>query len=552
MHTGPAVSVIVPTCNRPALLRRALDSLAAQRFKGFEVVVINDGEEDVSGVTASFGPALAISLLEHPVKYSGLSAARNSGVRAARGAYIGYLDDDDTVNANHLSLLYYTARESGCGVVYSDTAFVFQSLIDGTYQTYLRDTGLMSFDFDPHMLSYMNITPVMTVLHRKDCLKRTTGFATYLRGHEDWDLWQRIARHHPFLHIPSVTADYYHRDGSGSLSSRKKTMAESWLFVRQQGFLFDSMPPVYELEKRAADAHVLSDPSPPCEVSLILGIGNAASFLGNGAAVRSLKELCAALTPQRTRARLLLSGHGEAMPQVFALASESLRDTVSCLWTDDDAGRVLSANAAADLAGGRWLLFLEPFVSPEAEGWLDALLAAAQSDPSVGVVGGGIRDAKGRSFSGGKLSAQGDLLFQQAARQEENSVRRVDCVPGFCFMIARERFLAAGGFDPAFAMGYYADADLCLRLQRDGYTSVIAPEAAFLWNQNDARLCQSPAGLVSRRLFWDRWIEKPFPLDRLITGSAWPMRPEGSSLLWPSEGVMPHSFDVIIPEAFRS
>ncbi|MEA2787579.1 MAG: hypothetical protein QOF71_3683, partial [Candidatus Eremiobacteraeota bacterium] len=101
---GPLLSAIVRTYDRPQLLARALDSLAAQTYSDIEAVVVNDAGPDVSELVARYESRLAIRYV-HRSYNGGLVAAVNDGVRAARGTYVGYLDDDDLWYPDHAARL---------------------------------------------------------------------------------------------------------------------------------------------------------------------------------------------------------------------------------------------------------------------------------------------------------------------------------------------------------------------------------------------------------------------------------------------------------------
>lgn len=94
MSTEATISVVIPTLNRPALLLRALDSVFAQTLQPLEIVVVLDGsqEETLTALKRVGRDSLQVIVLE---KRSGAPVARNEGVKAARGAWIAFLDDDD-------------------------------------------------------------------------------------------------------------------------------------------------------------------------------------------------------------------------------------------------------------------------------------------------------------------------------------------------------------------------------------------------------------------------------------------------------------------------
>jgi glycosyltransferase involved in cell wall biosynthesis len=89
---NPLVSVIIPVYNRDYCIRRAIDSVLAQTFKDYELIVVDDGSTDKSvEVIKIYGDA--VQLITQ--KNAGSAAARNTGVRAARGRWIAFLDSDD-------------------------------------------------------------------------------------------------------------------------------------------------------------------------------------------------------------------------------------------------------------------------------------------------------------------------------------------------------------------------------------------------------------------------------------------------------------------------
>lgn len=546
MNREPAVSVILPTCDRPSLLRVALKSLAWQTFRDFEVVVVNDGETDILPAVTEFAPYLNVRAVAHSTPRQGVSSARNTGIRLARGNWLVYLDDDDFFYKEHLETLHDAVFSTPFKVVYSDAILAIQEKIDGEYRTVARDLPI-SLDFDSATLAWRNLTPTHTVIHEKRCLDRCLPFAPYLHGHEDWDLWQRMGRHYCFKHVPRPTAEYLRRKDAQSLSAAKGTMAESWLFMRRQGLLHSALPPVFVLEQ-AVDKAVCAGPAVgPCRVSVILPLGQAEAFAANTHAMRAFDTLCNTLG----NAQLILAGAGERTAEICRRAAGRLARPPRYAQTSIDTGRVLSANRAAALAEGDWLVFLEPGVEP-CPGWLDALLAVAEQYPAAGALGASVEAPRLGRFAGGRLNSKGDLIFNRLSQQTTGArLLETECLPGHCLMLRQEHFLALGGFNPAFAPGHYADADLCLRLRQRGLQCLAVPEARLLWNQSGSPLRQNPAGLVSRRTFHDAWATDPFVLASLVTGSEWSMRPEDQAALWPSDGRMPPTFDISLPPKLR-
>ena len=200
VHAHPKVSVVVPTFNRPPMLRRAISSLLAQTWKEFEIIVVDDASpEPMQGVIDSL-QAVDISLLIHKQR-RGAAAARNTGIRAAKGEFIAFLDDDDqwlpTKLEVQINKFKDAAPETGlvyCGhVVISDlTGNVVATRIPAAppigYVELLRST----------------VFPTSVPLIRKSCFDKVGLFDETLPGTQDRDMWLRLARRFRFDFVPDV------------------------------------------------------------------------------------------------------------------------------------------------------------------------------------------------------------------------------------------------------------------------------------------------------------------------------------------------------------
>ena len=209
--SDPSVSVIVPTYNRPGFLARALASIRAQTFQDYEIIVVNDGGEDVRQLSELFGA------LYH--RYSanlGLPAARNAGILLAKGIYIAYLDDDDLWLPEHLEKLVRLRGQTDCKLVYSDSYF---------WREERHFDLLLSEDYSKQNLLGQNLTPCCSILHDRDLFGLVGMFDESLPNHEDYDLWLRMSQVTNFEHLAEVTALYSKRSGSDQMSMDLPFMA---------------------------------------------------------------------------------------------------------------------------------------------------------------------------------------------------------------------------------------------------------------------------------------------------------------------------------------
>jgi len=183
------VSVVIPTRDRPDLLALTLRSALRQDDVSTEVLVVDDGvRPDTRTVTTQLG-AERVRLLRNAGP-PGVSGARNTGIAAARGRWIAFLDDDDLWAPGKLSSQLTTADEVSAGWAYAGHVIVDETLrvLDGAPPP--SPEAVVSG------LRHHNAVPAgaSNVVVRRDLLATVGGFDPQLRTSEDWDLWLRLAR----------------------------------------------------------------------------------------------------------------------------------------------------------------------------------------------------------------------------------------------------------------------------------------------------------------------------------------------------------------------
>jgi glycosyltransferase involved in cell wall biosynthesis len=189
----PAVSVIIPAYNRCHTLGRALDSVFAQDFADFEIIVVDDGSTDnTSGLPqlhTSRRPVNLIFLSQN----GGVSHARNCGVKAAQGNWIAFLDSDDEWLPNKLSAQFaWLKANPGFRIMQTCEIWIRNGKRVNPPQTHKKIHGDI---FKPSLARCM-VTP-SSVLMEKELFLETGGFNETLRACEDYDLWLKIACKNP-------------------------------------------------------------------------------------------------------------------------------------------------------------------------------------------------------------------------------------------------------------------------------------------------------------------------------------------------------------------
>ncbi|QKY15557.1 glycosyltransferase family A protein [Halorubrum sp. CBA1229] len=193
-------TIIIPVYEQPELLSDALESVFQQTYDQFEVVVVDDNSSaDIDAVVSEFPNARLVS---HE-KNLGAGAARNTGVEAARGTFLAFLDADDTWKETKLEKQHrvFEERYDEIGLVY--TGFV-QYELDGTeWERYPEARGDIYVD----ELERDRVHPTSTVMVRRDVLEEVGGFDTDMPSRQDYDLWLRITEHYEVDYVDEVLVD---------------------------------------------------------------------------------------------------------------------------------------------------------------------------------------------------------------------------------------------------------------------------------------------------------------------------------------------------------
>jgi glycosyltransferase involved in cell wall biosynthesis len=193
----PLVSVVIPAYNGGMLLRAAIDSVLAQDYAApMEIVVVDDGSTQP---IAPFLADVADRVRIVPQPNAGTAAARNHGVRAARGEYVAFLDQDDLWDAHKLSRQVPLFRDDEIALVHAGARFVDAA---GTVTSVVAaDPGL-----DTHALLAACRLAVQTAVVRRSVLDEIGGFDESLSAADDWDMWIRIVDRYRMAAVPDVLA----------------------------------------------------------------------------------------------------------------------------------------------------------------------------------------------------------------------------------------------------------------------------------------------------------------------------------------------------------
>jgi glycosyltransferase involved in cell wall biosynthesis len=299
MKNTPLVSVVIPAYNCAAFVAETLDSVLAQTFRDFEIVVVDDGSTDA---TPEVLRQYEGRIVMHRQPNAGLAGARNAGMRLARGELIAWLDADDLFAPDHLLVeaAYLAHNREVVALGGNFAAFDETGILDpanaAAYYSELGDSSLEAifsrrelFDgsgvdwlpkrFDPPLavhvgdvwrkLVFGNFMHPGTMMMRRTAVERAGWLRTDIRGSEDWQYITRIARLGPLAFIDAPLLQYRYHAGQMSIGTSgegaAKIAAVLARTLEEHGAeLADERPALLKrlAEFNAAAAYALADRQP--------------------------------------------------------------------------------------------------------------------------------------------------------------------------------------------------------------------------------------------------------------------------------------------------
>jgi tetratricopeptide (TPR) repeat protein len=220
---NPLVSVIIPNYNHARFLGDAVRSVLEQSHRDFEIIVVDDGSTDDSGeVAAGFGDKIRYIYQTN----AGLSAARNTGLRAAKGSLIGVLDADDMYEPNSVETLVAALQaDPEADGVYCGYQFVDET---NNLLPQIENRPVPSADLYTVLLDGNFFVPESIFLRRR-VYDDVGFFDETLRACEDWDVWLRAAKKYRIIYSPHILTR--HRVLAGSMSTDPLRMLTARLAV---------------------------------------------------------------------------------------------------------------------------------------------------------------------------------------------------------------------------------------------------------------------------------------------------------------------------------
>ncbi len=225
MTINPYFSITIPTYNRAVFIRKTIESLLAQTFQSFEIIVVDDGSTDNTEDVVKSIPSDKIRYYKK--ENAERAAARNFGVKRANGQYISFLDSDDIVYSNHLEV-------ANTFLLTNKNVDIFHLGYDikDVHGRLLREVRNIK-SINSQILSG-NILSCNGIFARKDCiLKNEFNEDRKLSSLEDWELWIRMSARYNFLNDNTITSSVIqHNDRSVMATDTNKIKEKVHRFVQ--------------------------------------------------------------------------------------------------------------------------------------------------------------------------------------------------------------------------------------------------------------------------------------------------------------------------------
>ncbi len=243
----PLVSVIIPAYNQAQYLSDAIKSVLDQTLGDFELIVIDDGSTDHT-------PLVSQSFSDVRLRYiyqenSGLSAARNTGLRHSSAPFISFLDSDDLFLPEKLSILVDEMHSHPDLALAAGQAIPIDE--EGRKIGKVFDKPLPK---DPQNLLLGNPLHVGSVVLRRVCQEEVGYFDESLRSYEDWDLWLRLAlKGYPMSWMPNPVS--YYRFHTAQMTRIGAQMTQASFSVLDKVFENEDLPIGWSALRETAYSH---------------------------------------------------------------------------------------------------------------------------------------------------------------------------------------------------------------------------------------------------------------------------------------------------------
>lgn len=498
----PLISILTPVFDTPVpWLREAVESVLAQVYENWELLLIDDGSTagDLLRALPAMGARDRRIRLVRLESHQGISGALNRGLDLANGEWVTFLDHDDLLEPDALFQNVRLLQENpGFDLIYSDE----DKLTEAGF-----DSPILKPDWSPDFFLSCNYLCHMIFL-RRDLVRAVGGFQSPFDGSQDYDLLLRVSeRTERIHHIPRVLYHWRRSENSSASDVRQKPgqLEASWRAIEAH------------LKRRGEQAHVAVDWRSHAfyvrrelreakQISVIIP-----SFRGSSSLERCLESLVSRTSYPNYEIVIVQMGQPDKIAEAATKFSHRL------LYFADAANDSAAKNHAVAHTDSPWLLFLDADVEAISPDWL-TMMAEYVQRPETGAVGPRLVSPGGTIEHAGlvlgvngiaQCAFRGFPAEHPGVNRQLQMTRNYSAVSGACLLMRREVFQQIGGFDEKLS-GALGGIDLCLKMRDAGYLIVYTPLAKLCWDPSPSEGVDASAEVIMRQRWCDVLEQDPY------------------------------------------
>ena len=481
----PLISFVTPTYNTSnAFLTDLLESFTLQKASYAELIL-----SDYSSYNPDMAARLVVAESRPSVRVvrntvnGGIAAATNSGIAAARGRWISFIDHDDVLVAGAIAIVAQAILE------HPDAIFFYtdELIVDAALKPI---SEFCKPAYDSVLLSGMNYINHLSI-YRADRLAALGGMRADREGSQDYDLLLRYLTGTPpgsIVHIPYLaylwrrdTASYSTIHADRSIASARAALGAAYGTELAPAAVDPALNPII---------HRVRLPGPTPLVTIVIPNRDSPGL------IRRVVEDVSEKTEYPFK-QIVIVDNGTTDPATMALYETFQRTGVTIDIVPEPFNFARMCNRGAQFAQGEAVLFLNNDVEVPLDGgdWLAEMVECLRFK-GTGIVGAKLDYPTGTTQHAGVIAGLGGAAghwYIEAPAEEPGSMGRLfvrqtlSAVTGACMLVTRECFENLSGFDEQSFPIAYNDIDLCLRGRRAGFRTVWTPFARLIHHESASR-----------------------------------------------------------------
>lgn len=216
---NPKVSIVIPTYNVEKYLKRCIESIINQTLDEIEIIIVNDGSTDMSGKIADELSKIDSRIIIINQENKGLSGARNTGLNAARGEYIAFIDADDWIEMQAIETMYKYAKDNDCEVVQCNHKIVKNNTVENISNEIPVYKVLNEEEIEIYLKGQLIQGKLRTYawdkIYKLSFLKDNNLYFQDIQRFEDWYFFiEIISKVKRFLVVENCFYNYWMEEGS--------------------------------------------------------------------------------------------------------------------------------------------------------------------------------------------------------------------------------------------------------------------------------------------------------------------------------------------------